>query len=132
MTVVPLVLSAVTRSSPSFHNPGHIRMWYDSPLRNFEPHLVTGILLLIILAGIGYFIYFQLKQRNSEQEVKEDASEKAFEELVARKNILMNKLLELEEAYESGELKKEEYEDKEQKYKQYLLKVKKELNQYLE
>lgn len=29
--------SSVTRTSPDFHNPGHIRLWNQSPLKKFDP-----------------------------------------------------------------------------------------------
>lgn len=127
-----ILASAVTRSNPSFHNPGHLRMWYESPLRNFDPHLVTAILLLIVIAGVGWFIYFQLKNRASEEKIENNVDEKEFNELVVKQKVILNKLLELEEMHKSGELSDEEYEKKASLYRDHLVKVKVALQRFMD
>ncbi|MFN7253321.1 MAG: hypothetical protein ACK4M9_21475 [Anaerobacillus sp.] len=131
--MVGLILaSAVTRSTPSFHNPGHLRMWYSSPLRSFDPHLVTAILVLIVLAGIGWFVYFQLKHRASEEKVEANSDEKVFQELVVKQKVIMNKLLELEELHKAGEIADEQFEKKGSLYREHLVKVKIELQRFMD
>ncbi|RXJ01124.1 hypothetical protein DS745_10690 [Anaerobacillus alkaliphilus] len=127
-----LVASAISRSAPSFHNPGHLRMWYSSPLRSFDPHLVTAILLLIVLAGVGWFIYFQIKHNKAEERLEGNSDEKVFQELVVKQKVIMNKLLELEELYKAGELSDDSYERKETLYREHLVKVKMELQRFME
>lgn len=127
-----LLLSAnVTRSAPAFHNPGHIRLWYESPLRSFDPHLFTAIVLFIIIAGIVYFFYFRRKEALNEG-IIDDKDDELFRELVAKKNILLNKIVELEEDYEAGKMNGEEFQEKITAYKKYLYKVKQDLNKFLE
>lgn len=130
--ITPLLAAAVTRSSPSFHNPGHLRLWNDSPLRSFDPHLVTAILLIIIVAGIGWFIYFQIKHRELEEKIETNTDEKRFHDLVVKQKVILNKLVELEEMLKKGELSDEEYEIKVGAYRQHLIKVKVELRQFMD
>ncbi|WNF37114.1 hypothetical protein RJD24_01240 [Bacillaceae bacterium IKA-2] len=127
--ISPILAAAITRSSPSFHNPGHMRMWYDSPLRNFDAHLVTAIFVIIILSGIGWFIYFQLKHRELEKKIETGTDEKYFHDLVVKQKVILNKILELEEMHKKGELADEEFKTKLNAYRQHLIKVKVELQQ---
>lgn len=131
MNTLFLLGATVTRDSPAFHNPGHIRLWNDTPLRNFEPHLVSAIILLIIIVGIGYFVYFKRKDHLNEGMIKDEDDEK-FRELVAKKNIVLNKILETEEDYEAGKLTEEEMKEKVTAYKKYLYKIKQDLNKFLD
>lgn len=131
MMNLSIILGTITRSSTSFHNPGHIRIWYESPLRNFEPHLVSALLLLIFIFGIGYFTYIKRKEYLKEESM-EDVDEKKFQELATKKNILLNKILQVEEDFDTGKITEQEMEEKVKAYKQYLYKVKLELNKYLE
>ncbi|UTW70577.1 hypothetical protein KHA80_10335 [Anaerobacillus sp. HL2] len=62
-----------------------------------DPHLFTAILVIIIFSGIGWFIYFQLKNRHSEEKLEGNTDEKIFQELVVKQKVIYNKLLELEE-----------------------------------
>lgn len=131
--MIDLILAAaVTRSSPSFHNTGHLRLWNESPLRNFDPHLVTAILVIIILASIGWFIYFRLKHRELEEKIETSTEEKQFHDLVVKQKVILNKLLELEEMHKKGELADEEYKTKAGAYRQHLIKVKVELQQFVD
>ncbi|SDZ67154.1 hypothetical protein SAMN05421736_12916 [Evansella caseinilytica] len=125
------IIAAVTQPSPAFHNPGHIRLWNESPLRNFDPHLVTILLLFIIVFGIGYWVHFKRKEMKNEGLI-DDKDEKHFQELAAKKNILLNKILQAEEDLEAGKMTQEEFAEKTSAYKKYLQQVKKELNKYLE
>lgn len=122
----------VTIPSPGFHNPGHVRLWNETPLRNFDPHLVTALLILIVVAGVWYFIHFTIKERKKEAAAASDADEKKFQELAAKKNILLNKILQAEEEYNAGLITEVELEERVSGYKSYLYKVKTELNQYLD
>ncbi|MDQ0257793.1 hypothetical protein J2S74_005255 [Evansella vedderi] len=127
-----IILGSVTRSSTSFHNPGHIRIWYESPLRNFEPHLVTALLFFILVFGVGYFIHINRKEHLKEEGVMEDVDEKKFQELATKKNILLNKILQVEEDFSAGVITEKEMEEKVEAYKKYLFKVKSDLNKYIE
>lgn len=127
-----ILASAVTRSAPSFHNPGHLRLWNDSPLRSFDPHLLTAILLIIVIAGVGWFIYFQIKNRNLEEKLENSVDEKKFHELVVKQKVILNKLIELEEMHKKGELTDEVFENKSSAYRETLVKVKLELQRFMD
>lgn len=130
--ISPILAAVVTRSSPSFHNSGHLRLWYETPLRNFDPHLLTAILVIIIVAAIGWFIYFQLKHRELEEKIEAGTDEKNFHDLVVKQKVILNRLLELEEMHKQGELADEEYKTKADAYRQHLVKVKVELQQFMD
>lgn len=132
MMIEPLLALAISRSSPSFHNPGHLRMWYESPLRSFDPHLFTAILVIIVVAGIGWFVYFQIKNRAIEEQIESTDDEKHFHELVLKQKVILNKLVELEDLNKSGELSDEEYEKKAAAYREHLVKVKLQLQQFMD
>lgn len=124
--------SNVTKTAPAFHNPGHLRMWAQSPLHNFNPHIFLIILLAIIIAGISYFAYFRRKARLEEERVGADKEEKAFKLLMAKQKAIMDKILELEESFGDGSLSEEEYNKKLEAYKQHLVQVKLNLRKFVD
>jgi mannitol-1-phosphate/altronate dehydrogenase len=117
--------------NPSLHPEGHMKMWYASPLTRFDPHLMTALFIVIIVFGVSYFLYVKRKHREKEDNWKNDKQEKQFQDLMAKKEITLRKLLELEEAFDRGELNEKDYEQKAAGYKTYLHKVKKQLNDFL-
>lgn len=124
--------SAVTRTAPEFHNPGHLRMWYQSPLKKFDPHILMIVLAVILVAGVGYYSYFRWKNRLKDQQLGLDKEETEFKQLVARQNAIMDKIIELEETNADGKLKEEEYQAKLSAYKQHLVQVKQNLSRFVE
>lgn len=131
MKVGDLLLTTVTRTAPTFHNPGHIRLWNDTPLRSFEPHLFTAIVIIILIAGISYFFYFRHKGK-TDQELVGDKDDERFRELIAKKNIVLKRIAQTEEDCEADKLSEEECNKKILAYKEYLYKIKLELNQFIE
>lgn len=124
--------STVTQTAPAFHNPGHIRMWEESPLHNFNPHIFLIVLLAVIIAGISYYIYFRRKARLEAERMGADKEEKAFKLLMAKQKAIMEKIIELEETFGGGELTEEEYNKKLEAYKQHLAQVKLSLREFIE
>jgi hypothetical protein len=124
--------SAVTRTAPAFHNPGHIRMWEESPLHNFNPHIFLIVLIAVIIAGISYYIYFRRKARLEEERLSADKEEKAFKLLMAKQKAIMDKIIELEETCGDGKMSEEEYNKKLEAYKQHLVQVKLSLREFIE
>jgi hypothetical protein len=122
----------VTKTAPAFHNPGHLRMWAQSPLHSFNPHIFLIILLAIIIAGITYFAYFRKKARLEEERLGSDKEENAFKLLMAKQKAIMDKIVELEESFGDGSLSEEEYNRKLEAYKQHLVQVKLNLRKYIE
>lgn len=122
----------VTHSAPPFHNPGHLRMWAQSPLHRFNPHVLLIILLAIIFAGISYYGYFKRKDRLEAERIGSDKEEQAFKHLMAKQKVIMDKILELEETHGNGEMSEEDYLAKLQAYKQHLVQVKLNLRKFVE
>lgn len=125
-------LGEITHSAPVFHNPGHLRMWYQSPLRGFEPHLLMGVLAVILIGGIGYYSYFRWKSKLQEDQRLSDKEEQAFLQLIAKRKAIMDKIVELEEGYSAGQISDDDYHNKIEAYKHHLLQVKLNLKKYTE
>ncbi|WP_066060647.1 hypothetical protein [Neobacillus soli] len=124
--------SSVTHTAPAFHNPGHLRMWAQSPLHRFNPHVFLIILLAIIIAGISYYTYFRRKARMEAEKLGSDKEEKAFKQLIAKQKAIMDKIIELEDTFGDGRLSEKEYHAKLEAYKQHLVQVKLNLRNFIE
>ena len=124
--------STVTKSAPAFHNPGHIRMWEESALHNFNPHIFLIVLIAIILAGIFAFIYFRRKAKLEEARIGADKEEQAFKLLMSKQKAILEKIIELEETYGDGKLSEEDFNKKLAAYKEHLVQVKMSLRQFVE
>lgn len=112
----------VTRTAPDFHNPGHVRMWNQSALKQFNPHILLLVFSAILIAGIGFYSY--RKWRNAKTNALLDENESMFQQLFLKQKVILNKLVELEEAYERSELPDEEYNLKREAYKTRLVEIK--------
>ncbi|MFJ7725399.1 hypothetical protein ACIQXV_04460 [Neobacillus sp. NPDC097160] len=124
--------SSVTHSAPAFHNSGHIKMWAQSPLHRFNPHVFLIIISVILIAGISYYVYFRRKARLEEERLGADKEEKAFKLLMAKQKAIMDKIIELEETLGDGKLSEDEYQAKLAAYKQHLVQVKLNLRNFVE
>ena len=122
----------VTKAAPDFHNPGHLRMWAQSPLRNWDPHVFLIVISAIIIAGISYFAYFRIKARKQEEILGADKDEQAFKLLMTKQKAILDKILELEENFGDGTMSEEEYHVKLEAYKKHLVQVKVNLRQFIE
>jgi hypothetical protein len=122
----------ITHEAPVFHNPGHIRMWYQSPLSGFEPHILMIVLGVILFGGIGYYSYFRWKNKLAEDKRLSDREEQAFLQLIAKRKTIMDKIVELEENYSGGQISDQDYQTKLDAYKHHLLQVKLNLQKYTE
>lgn len=125
-------LGNVTRNDPGFHNPGHVRMWYQTPLKSFDPHILMIVLGAILIAGIGYYSYFRWKAHQEERRINADKEENAFKQLIARQNAIMDKIVELEDTYAQGQISEKDYLSKLTAYKQHLVQVKVSLRKFVE
>jgi hypothetical protein len=124
--------SSVTHTAPAFHNPGHLRLWAQSPLHRFNPHVFMIILLAIVIAGISYYIYFRRKARLEEERLGADKEEQAFKLLMTKQKAIMDRIIELEESFGDGKLSEDEYHAKLEAYKQHLVQVKLNLRKFVE
>ncbi|MFP5113555.1 hypothetical protein ACSU64_14350 [Bacillaceae bacterium C204] len=124
--------SSVTHTAPAFHNPGHLRIWAQSPLHRFNPHVFMIILVSILIAGISYYIYFRRKAKLEDERLGADKEEKAFKLLMTKQKAIMDKIIELEESFGDGKLSEDEYHAKIEAYKQHLVQVKLNLRKFVE
>lgn len=122
----------VTKTAPAFHNPGHLRMWSQSALHSWDPHVFIIVMAAIIIAALSYFTYFRLKARAEEMRLGADKEESAFKNLMAKQKAIMDKILELEENFGDGNMSEEDYQAKLAAYKQHLVQVKINLRQFVE
>ncbi|WP_102345486.1 hypothetical protein [Bacillus sp. Marseille-P3661] len=122
--------SEFTRSAPSFHNPGHLRMWYDSPLREFNPHILMIVLGAILLAWLYYYFFFIVKKARESETIQIDNDEKNFQQLLIKRATLVNKMIELEDKFIAGSIVKEEFDTKFNAYKKHLIQVKLDLRKF--
>jgi hypothetical protein len=122
----------VTKTAPAFHNPGHLRMWSQSPLRSWDPHVFLIVMGAIIIAAISYFSYFRMRARAEEKRLGADKEESAFKNLMAKQKAIMDKILELEENFGDGNMSEEDYQAKLAAYKQHLVQVKMNLRHFVE
>jgi hypothetical protein len=122
----------VTKTAPAFHNPGHLRMWSQSPLRSWDPHVFLIVMGAIIIAAISYFSYFRMRARAEEKRLGADKEESAFKNLMAKQKAIMDKILELEENFGDGNMSEEDYQAKLAAYKQHLVQVKMNLPHFVE
>lgn len=123
-------LGDITHNAPEFHDPGHVRMWYQSPLNGFEPHILLGVLVLILVGGLSYYSYFRWKSKLADDKQLADKDEQAFRQLIAKRKAIMDKIVELEEHYSSGQISDSDYQSKLDAYKHHLLQVKVSLQKY--
>ncbi|MFB3165983.1 hypothetical protein P5G62_002370 [Neobacillus sp. 179-C4.2 HS] len=122
----------VTKTAPAFHNPGHLRMWSQSPLRSWDPHVFLIVMGAIIIAAISYYSYFRMRARAEEKRLGADKEESAFKNLMAKQKAIMDKILELEENFGDGNMSEEDYQAKLAAYKQHLVQVKMNLRHFVE
>lgn len=125
-------LGNVTKSAPDFHNPGHLRIWSQSSLNKFNPHILMIVLGIILIAGIGYYSYFRWKNRAKNMTIGSDSEEKAFKQLMSKQKAILDKIIELEENLGNGQMTEDEYKTKLEAYKQHLIQVKLSLRHFVE
>lgn len=127
-----LAESTITSTAPSFHNPGLIRMWYESPLRDFNPHILMIILAAVLIGWVYYYYAYVVKKARVQEQMFMDSEEGKFQQLLTKRTALMNKMVELEETFESGKIDELEFNKKINAYKQHLVQVKLDLKKFTE
>lgn len=109
---------------PAFHPEWLITFWLTTPVfRSLEPHATLAVLLAIV---IGVWFYFWKKKRITAP----DEQEVYFQHLLRQKQVIEQKLEQLEEMLGKGEITNEAYDKKRLDYYQVLEKVKEDLIQF--
>ncbi|WP_227762942.1 hypothetical protein [Zhaonella formicivorans] len=119
----------VTKEAPKFHNPGHIRLWYQSPFSGINAHLFLAIVIALPILGLGYHFY---RKRAGEAPKKSaaQAEEEAFRRLLIKEKTLKAKLVELEQNYADQKVDEEEYQAVREIMKKQLLAVRAQLKSF--
>ncbi len=104
---------SVSRKPPQFHSAGHIRIWYQSPLRKFDPHVSLLVGLVIIVAAVGIPVVGSVKKRRLLDKADDGATEEDdFLALVHEKEALLSDIVEMEMASNSGKIDSKEAREK--------------------
>lgn len=118
----------VPKSSPSFHNPSHIRFWYQSPFAGINAHLFLAIVIAVPVALLIY--HLRSRRRASEAGASPVDDEQVFQRLRAREKVLLERLAELEDRFSRQEVGQDEYERLREIYRKKLVEVKLHLRQF--
>jgi uncharacterized membrane protein len=121
----------VNQGYDGFHNPGHIRFWENSPLSNFNPHLVTFVFIVLIVFSIVYYFYrWHIdEKKNVQQSSQEDD---VFIRLYKEESLLKKKLAEIQLALDDGEISEDEFIKRRDIYKKKLINVKLKIKEFTE
>lgn len=121
----------LSRNQPvSFHNPGHIRLWYQSPFRGLDAHLFLAIVFGAPLAAAGIHFARRWKKTAVVPATGQTADEQLFQRLRIRERILLAKLVELERKHGAERLAEEEYARLREAYRRKLVQVKLQLREF--
>jgi hypothetical protein len=71
-------------------------------------------------------------KNNANKNSGSDKDEQAFKTLMAKQKAILDKILELEESYDKGQISEEDYHTKLDAYKHHLVQVKLSLREYVE
>jgi len=109
----------------TYHTPGHLSMWNESPMGNWNAHITLSVLAFLIVLGTAWFIYFKINDRKKRSKI-EDANqgeEEQFTDLVARRKVTLQKITELQDQLDNGEIDEDTFQRKEDAYQKYLVKI---------
>ncbi|KKM11281.1 hypothetical protein SY88_09440 [Clostridiales bacterium PH28_bin88] len=115
--------------NPKFHNPGHIRLWYQSPFKGINAHLFMVMVIGVPLAGLIYYV-FKRRQMGDALKAKGDPEEEMFHRLMAREKVLLQKIGELDEKRANQEVDEDTYRQLREAYKKKLVNVKAQLKEF--
>ena len=111
-----------------FHTPSHIAKFNKSTLKGIDPHVLVAFVGLMVVIIPGTLIYRGRKNQAKTLEV--DATATATNLYAAnsdiKKQIILNKISQLEERLSQGKLKQEDYTKALASYKALLKKMEEE------
>ncbi|KJR45223.1 hypothetical protein UF75_4393 [Desulfosporosinus sp. I2] len=106
-----------------FHTPSHIAKWNKSTLKGLDPHVLVAFIGLMLLIIPGTFLYRVRKNRpkGKENEANVDVANEGI-----KKQIILNKIRQLEEQFSQGKINQEKYTETLISYKSLLKKMEEE------
>ncbi|OLN26534.1 hypothetical protein [Desulfosporosinus metallidurans] len=116
-------LSSGYQDKVVFHTPSHIAKWNKSTLKGLDPHVLVAFIGLMLLIIPGTFLYRVRKNqpKGKENEVNVDVANEGI-----KKQIILNKIRQLEEQFSQGKINQERYTETLTSYKSLLKKMEEE------
>ena len=109
----------LSNGSPQFHNAGHVRIWKQSGLRNFNPHLFS---LVMAALTIGALVVAAAKWTSNRRTATGYArDDRIFMQLVRKKSILISRIADIEERLSSGQMAESGQEERYEVLKRSLI-----------
>ncbi|OEH86101.1 hypothetical protein BHU72_14345 [Desulfuribacillus stibiiarsenatis] len=115
-----------------FHNPGHIRFWNNSAFARFDPHLMTGLFIALLVFSIGYYFYRWAREEKMAKERNQSNEDDVFLRLYKEESVLKKKITELQFKYDSGEMDEADFTKRREVYKKKLVAVKLKIKEFTE
>ncbi|ADH98824.1 hypothetical protein [Salisediminibacterium selenitireducens] len=122
----------VTNPGATLHPEGHMNWWYDSMFTAIDAHLFT---LIVFMIPVMAYIFYRMGKKKAEardQSWRQDETEEAFQKLMNKKKIIMNKLIDLEEAKDRGDMSEEAFRLEEEAYRKHLYETERKLHDIID
>ena len=107
-----------------FHTPSHMAKWNKSTLKGLDPHVLVAFFGLMLVIIPGTFIYWG--GRKNQPKVQEVESNVDVANAGIKKQIILNKIRQLEEQFSQGKIDQENYTKTLTSYKALLKKMEEE------
>ncbi|MBM4762629.1 hypothetical protein [Bacillus sp. B15-48] len=109
---------------PAYHPEWLIKFWFGTPgLNKLEPHLTLFIALIVLL------LFFYKKSKSTNSNVI-DIEEEVFKQLLTRRQVIEQQIVELDVSYEQNKLPEDQYKRKRTEFQKLLEQTRQELRQY--
>lgn len=122
--------SRLSEKSPTFHSAGHIRLWYQTPFKKINPHIFTLIIIVLFFAALYLVIRKNVLQSRMNQQ-DHQKSDILFEALFSKKQIVFNKIMDLEHNLQNEIIDEEYYYTTRDQLKSQLIKINAKLDQFV-
>ena len=119
----PAALTSEYQDKVMFHSPSHMEKWNRSTLKGLDPHVLVAFVALMLVIIPGTFIY---KGSKNQLKVPEVESKVDVANAGIKKQIILNKIRQLEEQFTQGKINQEEYTKTLTNYKALLKKMEEE------
>lgn len=119
----PAALTSEYQDKAMFHSPSHMAKWNRSTLQGLDAHVLVGFVALMLVIIPGTFIY---KGSKNQPKVLEVESKVDVANAGIKKQIILNKIRQLEEQFTQGKINQEEYTKALASYKTLLKKMEEE------
>ena len=116
-------LSSGYQDKVVFHTPSHIAKWNRNTLKGLDPHVLVAFIGLMLVIIPGTFLYRVRKNQPKAQVIEPNVNVANAE---IKKQIILNKIRQLEEQFSQGKINQDEYTKTLTSYKSLLKKMEEE------